>query len=404
MCRKTLKYRLYTSKKDKHLIEQIEVAASIWNHSVALTRRYYRMYGKPLGANRLMKHIAKLRRRNPYWQKLGSQAVQDVIQRLDRAYQRFFAARTGRVHVRRRSDRAASTRGRKAGRPGFKSRHRYSSFTLKQAGWKYLGGNRLRVGRHNFKFVLSRPLEGEIKTLTIKRDRCGDLWVCFSVVVADVTPSAVGCDGHAVGLDFGLKTFLTTSDGDRYEAPQPLKQSLKEMAKRQRSLSRKLRGSNNRRKARIRVARLHRRIADQRRDWHFKLAHKICDGADVICLEDLCLKGMQAMWGRKVGDLGYGQFVSILRHVAQKRGKTVLQVDRFFASSKTCSDCGALNQTLSLSDREWVCASCGSLHDRDVNAAVNICREGASSLGVGDVRPSTTPLGGVGRLPLKAIS
>ncbi|GIV58346.1 MAG: transposase [Rhodothermaceae bacterium] len=380
--RRTLKYRLYTSKKDKHLIEQIEVAASIWNHSVALTRRYYRMYGKHLGANRLMKHIAKLRRRNPYWQRLGSQAVQDVIQRLDRAYQRFF------------SDRAASTRGRKAGPPSFKSRHRYSSFTLKQARWKYLGGNRLRVGRHNFKFVLYRPLEGEIKTLTIKRDRCGDLWVCFSVVVPDVTPSAVGCNGHAVGLDSGLKTFLTTSDGDRYEAPQPFKKSLKrrvsaaEMAKRQRSLSRKLRGSNNRRKARIRVARLHRRIADQRRDWHFKLAHTICDSADVICLEDLCLKGMQAMWGRKVGDLGYGQFVSILRHVAQKRGKTALQVDRFFASSKTCSDCGALNQTLSLSDREWVCASCGSLHDRDENAAVNI-RDRALPRAVGDIRPST---------------
>ncbi|RMF51922.1 MAG: transposase [Bacteroidetes bacterium] len=366
--RRTFKYRLYTSKKDKHLIEQIEVAASIWNHSVALTRRYYRLYGKHLGANRLMKHISKLRRRNPYWQKLGSQAVQDVIQRLDRAYQRFFKGQ--------------------GGRPGFKKRRKYSSFTLKQTGWKYLGGNRLRIGRHNYKFCFSRPIEGEIKTVTIKRDRCGDLWVCFSVVILDVAPSAVGCNGHAVGLDFGLKTFLTSSDGDRYEAPQPFKKSLKEMAKRQRSLSRKLRGSNNRRKARIRVAKLHRRIADQRRDWHFRLAHKICDDADVICLEDLCLKGMQAMWGRKVGDLGYGQFVSILRYVAQKRGKTVVQVDRFFASSKTCSDCGALNQTLSLSDREWLCVSCGSLHDRDVNAAVNI-RDRALSRAVGDIRPST---------------
>ncbi len=88
--RRTLKYRLYTSEKDKHMIKQIEVAASIWNHSVALTRRYYRLYGKSIGTNRLQKHIAKLRRRNPYWQRLGSQAVQDVLQRLDKAYQRCF--------------------------------------------------------------------------------------------------------------------------------------------------------------------------------------------------------------------------------------------------------------------------------------------------------------------------
>ncbi len=364
---KTLKYRLYRSKQNKHLVRQIESAASVWNHSVALSRRYYRLYGKHLSVNRLMKHIAKLRRRNPYWQRLGSQAVQDVCQRLDRSYQRFF-------------------KDKKAGKPSFKKRTLYRSFTLKQAGWKYLGNGRIRIGARTHRFVESRAIEGTIKTVTIKRDRCGDLWLCFSVEVPDVEPMEVGRNSRAMGFDFGLKDFLTDNEGKRYKAPEPFKASLNRMAQLSSDFSRKEKGSNHHKASRLRVAKLHRRLADQRRDWHFKLAHTLCDEADVICLEDLCLSGMKTLWGRKVSDLGFAQFVSILEWVALKRGKRVVKIDRFYASTKTCSNCG-YKQDLSLSDRSWSCDNCGSLHDRDQNAALNICREGASSLGLGDVRP-----------------
>jgi len=368
--RTTFKYRLYRSKRDKHLIEQIEVAASIWNHSVALTRRYYRIYGKYPGANRLMKHIARLRRRNPYWQKLGSQAVQDVIQRLDRAYWRFFS-------------------DPKAGRPRFKKRERYSSFTLKQAGWKYPGGNRIRIGKHNYKFVLSRPIQGEIKTVTIKRDRVGRLWICFSVVTEEQpkTPAPHEAVMRPVGLDFGLKCFLTLSDGTKIQSPEFFRRGLQEVRKAHRALSRKQRGSNNYRKARVRLAKVYDRISNQRRDWFFKTAHALCERYDFIALEDLNIEGMKRRWGRKVSDLGFGEFVSILEHVARKRGVRVAKVARFFPSSRRCSCCGWVKENLSLADREWTCERCGTVHDRDENAAINICREGASSLGVGDVRP-----------------
>ncbi|AEN74779.1 transposase, IS605 OrfB family (plasmid) [Rhodothermus marinus SG0.5JP17-172] len=368
--RTTFKYRLYRSKRDKHLIEQIEVAASIWNHSVALTRRYYRIYGKYPGANRLMKHIARLRRRNPYWQKLGSQAVQDVIQRLDRAYWRFFS-------------------DPKAGRPRFKKRERYSSFTLKQAGWKYPGGNRIRIGKHNYKFVLSRPIQGEIKTVTIKRDRVGRLWICFSVVTEEQPkpPAPHEAVMRPVGLDFGLKCFLTLSDGTKIQSPEFFRRGLQEVRKAHRALSRKQRGSNNYRKARVRLAKVYDRISNQRRDWFFKTAHALCERYDFIALEDLNIEGMKRRWGRKVSDLGFGEFVSILEHVARKRGVRVAKVARFFPSSRRCSCCGWVKENLSLADREWTCERCGTVHDRDENAAINICREGASSLGVGDVRP-----------------
>jgi len=369
--RRTFKYRLYRSRRDKHLIEQIEVAASIWNHSVALTRRYYRIYGKYPGANRLMKHIPRLRRRNPYWQKLGSQAVQDVIQRLDRAYRRFFS-------------------DPKAGRPRFKRQDRYTSFTLKQAGWNYLGGNRIRIGKHTYKFVLSRPIQGEIKTVTIKRDRAGRLWICFSVVTAEEqpkTPAPHEAVMRPVGLDFGLKCFLTLSDGTEIRAPEFFRRGLQEVRKAHRALSRKQRGANNYHRARVCLAKVYDRISNQRRDWFFKTAHALCERYDFIALEDLNIEGMKRRWGRKVSDLGFAEFVSILEHVAQKRGVRASKVDRFFPSSRRCSCCGWVKKDLSLADRKWTCERCGTVHDRDKNAAINICREGASSLGVGDVRP-----------------
>ena len=178
------------------MIRQIHAGASIWNHCLALQKRYYRIYGKHLGANRLMKHVARLRRDNPFWHQLGSQAVQDVIQRLDKSWQRFFS-------------------DPKAGRPRFQKSRLYTSFTLKQAGWKYLGDNRIRIGAHNYKFALSREVTGTIKTVTIKRDRIGDLWICFSVIEDIVLPVVSTEDAVTapIGIDWGLKNTMNFSDG-----------------------------------------------------------------------------------------------------------------------------------------------------------------------------------------------
>ncbi len=155
------------------------------------------MYGKHLGKNRLMKHIAKLRRRNSFWQRLDAQAVQDVIERLDKSWARFFdyvkALKSGKKH-------------RRIGRPRFKKSRFYTSFTLKQNGWKYEGGNKIKIGKHYFKFALSRPVTGTIKTVTIKRDRAGDLWICFSVIENIVLPDIPDEDAVTapVGIDWDL--------------------------------------------------------------------------------------------------------------------------------------------------------------------------------------------------------
>jgi putative transposase len=192
--RRTLKYRPYENRRNRRLHRQIDIAGQIWNHITALQRRYYRMYGGYINMYRMLKYIAKLRNgRRSEWRLLGSQVVQQIVERHDAAYQRFFA-------------RAKTKQGRRVSPPRFRKVKRYPSFTLKQSGWKYLGGNKIRIGKMVYKFALSRPVEGEIKTVTIKRDTVERLFICFSGI-QDVEPS--GASAHIVGgLRFWVRDFL----------------------------------------------------------------------------------------------------------------------------------------------------------------------------------------------------
>jgi len=367
--RKTYKYRLYRNdKRDRHLHDAINISGIIWNHCIALQRRYYRMFGGYISSVRLKKHIAKLRnsQRYSYWRKVGSQAVQDIIERLDKSYQMFFKKR--------------------GGRPSFTKVKKYRSFTLKQAGWKLLGGNKIRLGKTTYKFVNHRPIGGTIKTVTVKRDTTGRLWLCFSVIEDVEIPEA--STGQVGGFDFGLKTFLTDHNGKAYMSPEYFKQKLSRIKRLNRSLSRKRKGSCNRAKTKYLLARTHIRIDDKRKDFHYQLAHDLCDQFDILVFEDLNIDGMKRLWGRKVSDLGFAQFVEIVQWVATKRGKQVIFIDRFEPSSQVCSSCGT-KQKLTLAERTYRC-DCGLALDRDHNAATNIQRIGASMhTARGVVRPAS---------------
>ncbi len=371
---KTLKFKLYSHKRNKYLKRTINAAGVIYNHCIALHRRYYRMWGKHLNCARLQKHIAKLRKRNPFWQLVGSQAVQDICQRIDKAYQLFFKHHKKGVKP-----------------PGFKKVKKYKSFTLKQAGYKFLGGNRVKIGNRVYQYWNSREIEGTVKTLTIKRTALGEL---FMVVVVDgySTPEVVFETGKIAGFDFGVKTFLTCSEGFSIESPLFLKSSLNTLRKASKQHSKKPIGSTNREQARKHLVRCHEAISNRRRDWQWKLAHKLSDQFDVLCFETLNLKGMQRLWGRKINDLALGDFLQILEWVAKKKGKRIIYIDRWYPSTKTCSCCGHVLDELDLSVRRWRCPSCHQVNDRDENAAVNIKRVGSATLGVGDVRQSLTAI------------
>ena len=371
---KTYCFKLYRAKRNKKLHRSINIAGSIYNHLIALHRRYYRLYGRYLHANRLKKHITKLKKlpKCAYWNKLGSQAVQDIAERIDRAYKLFFRN---------------LKRGIRTAPPSFRKVRRYKSFTLKQAGWKLLAGNQLRIMGQEYKYHKSREIRGIIKTITVKRDPLlGDIYL---FVVCKTSDRPVGPrSGNSVGLDFGLKTFLTTSDGNKIDSPLFFNQGSTKIKQLGRALSSKKKGSHNRKRARLDLACGHKRIANQRKDFHFKLAKELAEKYATICIEDLNLKAMQRLWGRKVSDLGHANFVKILEHQCSKAGTVLVKTDRFYPSSKTCSNCGYIYKELSLKERQWVCPSCSAIHDRDENAATNIHRVGTSTLKGEVVRPA----------------
>ena len=340
-------------------------------HIMCLSRRYYRMFGKNVSASRLNVHVAKLKKRTKsHWKDLPSQVVQDVVGRYGKSQDAFF----GNI-----KDRKAGKTTRKVGRPKIKPRHKYNSMTFTQAGYT-LTDNRIKINCIGtwFSFHNHRATKGVIKTITIKRDKCGDYWICFSCEnVDDSKPKSK--TGKSAGFDYGNKTFLTSDEGDKIQSPQFFKQSLKTLRSLNKALSRKVKGSGNWYRACRALARQHRKVARQRLDWQWKLATEFCTEFDTLIFETLNLEGMKRLWGRKVSDHAFYQFLQILTQKCAKHGKTFVKIGRWTATTKPCSDCGYYNKDLSLSDRQWTCPECGSHHDRDVNAAVNIKRAGLAA-------------------------
>ena len=348
---KTYQFKLYQSRKLKHLEACINLAAEIWNWCIALHRRYYKVTKKYPSANRVKMLITKLKRmeRFAHWNMLNSQAIQDIVERIDRSYQAFF------LHLKHKR------KGKKSP-PHFKKRIRYSSFTLKQSGYKlHDDDNKITIMGCIFRYHKSREVTGKTCTVTVKRTRLGEYFVF--IVTRQELPEIPARAGKAAGMDFGLKHFLTLDDGRIIESPQWYKAALSELRAAHRKLSRCQKGSNN-----------------CRRDWFFKLAHQLTEEFAVICIEDLNLDGMKRLWGRKVSDLGFAEFVSILQHIASTKGVQVVKVSRWEATTKTCRFCGYRISHLSLDERKWDCPQCGAHLDRDVNAAINIKEAGLAKL------------------------
>lgn len=371
---KTYKYKVYQSKKNKKLHQQINISGIIYNKAISLHKRYYRRYKTHLNVYQLMAHLAKLRKRSKYmfWNLVGSQAIQDICQRIEKAYKLFFRN---------------LKHGIKTAPPGFKKVKKYKSFTLKQSGWTLLDENKIKIGSHVYKYAKSRGIEGVIKTVTIKRDALNDIYLLFTVK-QEVTPSNTRGNNRVCGFDFGLKTFLVSSNGSDIKNPLFFKQSQKDIKTANRELSRKQKGSNHYKQAKRKLAKVHETVKNRRKDYQFKIANQLTDNYDVLIFETLNIKGMQRLWGKKVSDLGFSSFVNIISYYGVVKGNTVHFLDQWEPTTKPCSVCGYMNHTLTLKDRMWTCPNCFAEHDRDKNAAMNIERLGASSLGLGDVRPS----------------
>lgn len=358
---KTYKYELSHQSNTIRLGNLLDDLHQVHVHVLKLQRRFYRLYGRYISAWTMNSHLAKLKQRTkPHWKQLPSQVVQDVVFRIDKGYQKFF------TNIKARK---AGKTVQKVGRPHIKPQHKDNSLTFTQAGYK-IEGNRIYISclKKWFTFWKHRDWTGTIKTVSIKRDAVGDYYlmlVCEDTETIDPLPLT----GNVAGIDFGLKTFLTLSDGTKIASPQFFKQSLNRIRSASKAFSRKQHLSGGWFRAKRHLARRYKDIANRRQDWFWKTAKSLCETYDTLVIETLNLAAMKRLWGRKVSDLAFGEFVQILRWQCQKYGTSLVQIDKWTPTTKVCHICSHQKPTLTLADRTWTCDNCNTNHDRDINAA-----------------------------------
>ena len=361
--RRTYRYRIYANREVLGKAERwLFLCRRLYNTALEQRITIYRQKKGSISCYNQIRQLPDLKAGFPEYGEVGSQVLQEVLERLDKAYQSFF--------------RRVRNGDGKVGFPRFKGRYRYDSFTLKQAGWnidgRYLSVR--NVGR--FKLKLSRQIIGDIKTVTIRREATGKWYVCFSC--ADVPERVLEKFTNSIGLDVGIKSFLVDSEGNRVDNPTYFRQSERLLRRRQRRLCRRVKGSSRRGKGRMLVAKAHEKVKNQRNDFLHKVANQYIAQYGVIFIEDLNVKGMvrNHHLSKSIADSSWGKFFELLFWKAEEAGRTLTRIPRFEPSSKTCCDCGAINKDLTLNDRQWVCQACGVLHERDFNAARNIRRVG----------------------------
>ncbi|WP_067805821.1 RNA-guided endonuclease InsQ/TnpB family protein, partial [Actinomadura formosensis] len=290
--------------------------------------------------------------------------LQQALADLNTAYRNWFASVSGK------------RKGRRVAPPRFRSRkdRRQAIRFTRNARFTITPGGKLRLPKiGDVRVRWSRPLPSEPSSVTVIKDAAGRYFASF---VVETTSEPLPQAAAEVGIDLGLTHFAVTSDGRKITSPRFLRRAERRLRKAQQALSRKAKGSANRRKAAAKVARLHARVADARRDHHHKLSTRLIRDNQAVYVEDLCVSGLgRTRLAKSVHDAGWSQFVAMLEYKAERYGRTFAKVDRWFPSSKLCSACGTVAESMPLNIRAWACP-CGTVHDRDVNAAKNILAAG----------------------------
>lgn len=358
------KYRIYpTNEQEVLLAKSFGCVRWFWNYALNLCQETYKNTGKGLSRGYIQGLLPTLKKEYEWLKDVYSQCLQVVALNLSTAYKNFFEKRTML--------------------PKFKSKHGRQSISYPQ-NVKFDGDyiNLPKIGLVYCRF--HRDFEGTIKTVTVSRSTDGKYFA--SVVVndgkAEVEPVLID---KAIGIDVGLSHFAITSDGSKFDNPKFFVNHQRNLKRKQQRLSKKNKDSQNRQKARLAVAKVHSKIARCREDFLHKLSRKIVNENQVIAVENLNIKGIlkNHNLAKAINDVGWGMFCTMLKYKAESEGKIYIEIDRWFPSSKICHFCLNRVDNLSLDVRAWTCKYCGTHHDRDVNAAINIRNEALRILALG---------------------
>ena len=378
------KYRIYPTEEQKVLLAKtFGCCRFVYNWALNLKIEVYKQEKKSIGNVELTNRMrSELKTEHEWLGEVNSQALQSALRNLDTAYKNFFRD----THA--------------VGFPKFKSRKQKQSFQCPQHCSVDFGKGTISIPKaKDIPAVLHRRFKGTVKTVTISMTPSGRYFasVLVGTSMQEMKPSEPMRD-TTVGIDLGIKSLAVCSDGRTFANPKNLQRSLDLLKLLQKRLSRKQKGSSNRNKARICVARLQEHIANSRKDNLHKITHALTHDSQVrtICMENLNVKGMQRNHhlAQAVGDASFGTFLTLLEYKCRWYGVNLIKIDRFAPSSKTCGKCGHVYKGLNLSERSWTCPECGTHHDRDFNAACNIKEFGLKALPTerGKVKPVDCPL------------
>lgn len=362
MTYRAYKFRIYpTPEQETVLRKTIGSCRFVYNWALAQKREAWVTQKKSVSYNATSKSLTELKDspEKTWLNEVSSVCLQQSLRNLDVAFVNFFKKR--------------------GGYPSFKSR--------KNGGSARFLGNAFRINGDNLflakiktplKIVWSRKLSGEPSQCVISQNASGQ-W--FASLLCEEEIAKLPPSDRKIGIDLGIETFASTSDGQKFGQPKRIRKLRKKLARLQKLHSRKQKGSKNREKARIKAARLHQHIADTRKDFLHKLSTKLIRENQTIVLEDLAVKNMvkNRKLSRCISEQGWRDFRTMLEYKAEWYGRKLVVIDRFWPTSKTCSCCGA-KTTLTLKDRKWSCSACGANHDRDINAAKNILAAGQAAL------------------------
>jgi putative transposase len=362
---KTYRYRLFPTKSQVRILSrQLELCRWLYNDTLAYRKNAWENDGRPISRFETQNRLPQLKLSKPELKEVHSLVLQNVIIRVELAFKAFFR----RVQS-----------GEEPGYPRFKGRGRYDSITYTQSGFGIASGKLHLSKICDIKIKLHRPIGGKIKTCVIRRMPTGKWFACFSVETEDI-PLPLWKDGAAVGIDVGLESFATFSDGEKIANPQFFREEEKELARAQRKLSATQKGSPEYKKALKVVERIHERIANRRNDFAEQVSRQLVDRFGLICFEDLSIKNMPKnhCLAKSISDVAWGMLVTKTARKAAYAGSKVVLVDPR-QTSQICSRCGAIVKK-DLSDRIHHCLICGLIIDRDINTAINILRLGMQSL------------------------